>query len=66
MEKGEREEVLCLGRCWKSGKTLLMCLFSQTPKILLCRRDKGSYLVETEQTSLGWGVSLDFDEKNMV
>lgn len=43
-----------------------MCLFSQTPKILLCRRDKGSYLVETEQTSLGWGVSLDFDEKNMV
>lgn len=35
------------------------CVFSvQAPKILVWG-DKGRYLVEMEQTSLGWNVNLD-------
>lgn len=66
MEKGEKEEGLCLGRSQKSGEMLQTCLVCQTPRMPLCGRDKGCYLVEMEQASLGWGVSLAFDGKNML
>lgn len=38
----------------------------QTPRMPLCGRDKGCYLVEMEQASLGWGGSLAFDEKTKL
>lgn len=48
----------------KENITACVCSV-QAPKILVSG-DKGCYLVEMEQTSLGWNVNLDFYGKNMV
>lgn len=49
----------------KENITACVCSV-QAPKILVWR-DKGCcYLVEMEQTSLGWNVNLDSCGKNMV